>query len=425
MNWINKGEIVVYHNNTDNDVILYSPLARKQERIGEELYEEICSLETPPDFLKHLVDYVPFDERPHVNSPEDYTLLTVLPNNRCNFSCSYCYSASCRNATSMDIGMLRCGIEYFVKSKRDRPLRRNLSISYMGGGEPMLSWNIIKDSIEFAERLAVEESIVISFRIITNGSILSEEQLDFIKKHKIGLSISFEVLEDIQNLQRKHFEIVDNNLRLALQHGIETQLNVTVTPYNVNRIEETYHQMRNRYPEVRHAMFEPVCAQNMFPSPKDMEGFYDAYIAGFMSILALGMTDGVEITSFPYLRTVFPLKRACPGEFCITAEGNLTGCYCVSTDDHPLFDKTLYGRVCRDKVVIDKDVFTDLLTYNVNSRDECRECTARWNCGGGCFHQFQSHDEPFRKKICNFTRKFVEEIIKFRVYAKENKRLSE
>lgn len=418
MIWLDKYEISVYPGRNAGEVILHSPLARRQSVISSAEFERVRSLEEVPAALAHLADYVPFAMRPHVESPEDYTLLTVLPNNRCNFACSYCYSAGCRNTEEITPERLRRCIDFFIESKRSRPTRRKLTISFMGGGEPMLSWPLVTSAVEYAQSKSKADGVDMSFRVITNGSLIDNPSIEFIKRYNVGMSVSFEVLEDIQNLQRKNFELVNSNIRRLLQEGIDTQLNVTVTPANVDRMVETYRVMRQRFPGVRHAMFEPVTAQQLFPTPADMADFYRRYISGFMAIYALGKAEGVEITSFQYLRTIFPLRRACPGELCITAEGNLTGCYCVSTPDHPLFELTRYGRVSDSHVEVNSGSFNALLGYNVDSKEECATCSARWNCGGGCFHQFQSYSKEYQKAVCDFTRAFVYEIIKYKADAK-------
>lgn len=417
MSWIDKYEITVYPGDNDGELILHSPLARKQKKISVSAFEAICHQETVPADMTELTDFIPFDSRPHVVVPEDYTLLTVLPNNRCNFTCSYCYSAGCRNSEELDFDKLKRCIDFFIESKRSRPLRRNLTISFMGGGEPMLSWQTVVRSVEYAEAKSKSEGVSMSFRVITNGSLIDDETITFIRSHNIGMSVSFEVLKEIQNLQRKNYELVDANLKRLLKEGIDTQLNVTVTPHNVADIVEAYQTIRQRYPQVKHAMFEPVTAQEMFSTPEEMADFYNRYIHGFMQIHTQGKKAGVEITSFPYLRTIFPLKRACPGEFCITAEGYLTGCYCVSMPNHPLFDITKYGEVDDDQIKISLDKFNRMLDYNVNSKPECAQCSARWNCGGGCFHLFQSYSEDYLNVVCDFTRAFVREIIKYKANA--------
>lgn len=424
MTWVEKYEISVYEGRTLFDVVLHSPLARTQVVVSAMFFQRVKNDENPPESLEFLCKYAPFDSRPCVNAPEDYTLLTVLPNNRCNFSCSYCYSATCRDMREIDIKALERCIDFFIKSKVERLDRRKLFISFMGGGEPMLSWNVVRDAIIYAGKKAAASEVEMSFRIITNGSLLDDNQLRFIKEYGVGLSISFEILRDIQNLQRRHYELVDSNLLKALDYGIDTQLNVTVTKYNVDRMMETYQAMRKLYPRVKNAMYEPVTSQGLFDSPLDMKEFYDAYIDGFMAIFAEGESSGVGITSFPYLRTVFPLKRACPGEFCVTAEGNITGCYCVSTQAHPLFARTIYGKVGDDTITFDNEQYRRLLSHNVNSNQECKNCQARWNCGGGCFYQFNTYDREYRDVVCDFTRRFVEKITVYRAYNGKKDRIN-
>lgn len=412
MNWIEQAEISIYAAPDENTVILYSPLARRSMQLSRERFGEICELLDPPADLQALTDYIPYEEQPSVKHPQDYTLLTVLPNNRCNFTCTYCYSAGSRDSKEIDPKTLNRCMDYFIDSKLNSSTKRNLTVSYMGGGEPMLSWNVIKQSVLYALSKVEHTDLNLNFRIITNGSILTEEQLDFILRYRISVSVSFEVLEEIQNLQRRHFDIVDFNLRRLLNAGVDTQLNVTVTLANVCRMIETYRTMRQRYPSIANAMFEPVTSESMFETPLQMREFYDEYIKGFISIYYKGRTEGVDITSFPYLRTVFPIKRACPGEFCITAEGKITGCYCVSADNHPLFNQTCYGNFANGEFDFDSIKYNKLLACNKDSNPECRDCSARWNCGGGCFHLFNSYSAPYRKEVCEFTRKFVEQIVR-------------
>lgn len=412
MNWIDKAEITVYNNSEENSIILHSPLARRSTEISKKRFSSIYNLETVPDDLKFLVDYIPYDDRPAVKDPSDYTLFTVLPNNRCNFACSYCYSAGCRDGKELDTDVLNNCIDFFIENKKNQLNRRRLTISFMGGGEPMLSWNVIKQGVEYASQKAIEKKVKLGIRIITNGSLLNDEQIDFIVSNHIGISVSFEILENIQNFQRRHFNIVDSNLRKLLSRGVDTQLNITITPANVSLMEETYKTMRQRYPSITNAMFEPVTSEEMFDSPTDMRKFYNSYISGFINIYKLGKQQGIDITSFPYLRTVYPVKRACPGEFCITAEGKIIGCYCVSNASHPLFHKACYGDFSSGKFIFDYKVYKELLSHNKESKPECKQCSARWSCGGGCWHMFNSYSELYRQEVCEFTRKFVEQIIR-------------
>ena len=109
------------------------------------------------------------------------------------------------------------------------------------------------------------------------------------------------------------------------------------------------------------------------------------------------------------------MERACPGEFCVTANGDITGCYCVDSDRFPLFKQTKYGSINDSEIVFDKNQFENLMGYNVYSKDECQDCEVRWNCGGGCFHQYNTYSKPYRDEVCQFTKNFVKHIVEYKV----------
>ena len=412
MNWFEIHDIYTY--SADGYVILYSPIARKYVVATQEQVDSFLNADCYANVFRPLADYVPLEKQHKVRHPEDYTLLTILPNNVCNFNCSYCYSAAGRNQSVIDIDKLFRAIDYFIDSKPD-DFTRPLTISYMGGGEPLLSWEHVRLSIEYAETKAASRNLRLNFRIITNGSILNEQIIEVLKAKNVDVSVSFEILEEIQNHQRKHYDLVRRNIRRLIDAGIPVQINSTITPSNVGRMSEMLDVLVKDFPEVESAMFEPVTAQGLFPSPRKLAEFYDEYIKGFIDIRRKGDSMGVEIISFSYLRTIFPLDRTCPGEYCLTADGFITGCYCVATSNEPLFKHTCYGAVTDRDVKFDMEQFDRLLSQNVYSKERCRDCKVKWNCGGGCFHLFNSYDLEYQDEVCRFTNDFIEALIVYKV----------
>lgn len=412
MSWLKNNNIVKYQYGEKE--IFYSPIGRCYVVADSEQYEQFQANGNYKEVFEPLSSYVPLSEQRKVRAPKDYTLLTVLPNNVCNFACSYCYSAQGRNGSQITEDKLLPAIDYFFDSKEsgyDRPL----TISFMGGGEPLLSWELVKKGAEYALQKAHERGLRLNLRIITNGSIVDNEKIAFLKANKVEISVSFEILREIQNMQRKNYELVFSNIKTFLQEGIDVQINSTITPHNVDKMREMIEELHSQFPEIRNAMFEPVVAQNMFSTPAEMHTFYERYIEEFVNSRKLANEYGIGLTSFAYLRTIFPLERACPGELCITADGDFTGCYCVATDKEPLFKLTKYGTVKNGIVLFDEKQYKWLLDQNVYSKSECTDCEVKWNCGGGCFHQYRSYSEEYREEVCRFTRKFVEEIVKYKV----------
>lgn len=413
MDWLQDNNIYKYHYD-DDKIILYSPIARKYALVTEEHLSAFLTSGLYSDIMEKLADYVPLNLQKKVCNPSDYVLLTVLPNNVCNFSCSYCYSAQARNGARLSFEKLKVAIDYFFDSK-SMDDKRPLTISFMGGGEPMLSWKCVRQAVTYSRNKADMLGRDLRLRIITNGSILDDEIIDFIVEKKVDMSVSFEIIKEIQNIQRKNYELVSANIKRMIEAGIDVQINSTITAANVDLMSEMVEIIHLNYPQISNVMFEPVVGEVLFETPDDMADFYDKYIDSFVSSRKLADNYGISITSFAYLRTVFPLERACPGEFCITAEGDITGCYCVSTKNDSLFCKTKYGSVVDDEIKFNMENYHNLMNVNVHEKDICDSCKVKWNCGGGCFHQFSLYSEPYQKVVCDFTRNFIEQLVKYKV----------
>lgn len=404
----------IYAYPIEKNFILYSPIARRYLLATDSQINDYLTNGSFEDSFSKLSQYVPLSEQRKVRTPEDYTLLTVLPNNACNFSCSYCYSAAGRNNSYLSLEKLLVAINFLIDSKPDG-FNRVLTIAFMGGGEPFLSWDVMSAGIIHAKNRSSKRNIRLNLRIITNGSILTEKMLEFLALHHIPVSVSFEILPKIQNLQRKNYETVNGNIHRLINHEIPIQLNSTITPANVELMPQMIEVLKADYPAVKNVMFEPVTSQEMFSSISAIHDFYQAYLQQFMIAMQLADEAGIALTSFAYLRTIYPLERACPGELCITADGCFTGCYCIATNTEPLFDKTYYGEVTGGKIVFNMHKYNELISENVYTKDECKDCQVKWNCGGGCFHQYNSYSEVYRKEVCFFTRQFVETLVKYKV----------
>lgn len=389
----------------DGRVIYYSPIARKI------LLSEDTELSASA--FEKLNDYIPVAQQPKVKTPADYTLLTVLPTNKCNFGCSYCYAAAGRDSSSINLPRLKKVIDYFFDSKPSG-FRRPLTISFMGGGEPLMAFEIVRKAVDYARREAKQKMKKLNIRIISNGSLVDQEFIDFCKAQNVEVSVSFDVIEEVQNKQRSQYKEVVNKLYALCEAGVSVQINTTITPLNAEQMPAMLETIHERWPEVRAVMFEPVSGRVGLDNAQ-LEAFLTKYEQGFMTCLRRADAYGMSLTSFAYLRTVFPLDRACPGELCLTSHGDISGCYCVGSPKAPLYENTKYGEVNEHGLEFDLDRYDKLMRENVYSLPECVDCDVKWNCGGGCYYQRHLFDADYRKIQCEFTRRFVKDIICYRV----------
>lgn len=100
----------------------------------------------------------------------------------CNYACSYCSQAfQIADATVSKLA----DVEHFL-TQLDSWITDTPEKVELWGGEPFLYWAKIKRLIPaLAERFPAAR-----FSIVTNGSLLSREKIDFIAKHDIEITIS-------------------------------------------------------------------------------------------------------------------------------------------------------------------------------------------------------------------------------------------
>lgn len=103
---------------------------------------------------------------------------------RCNFGCDYCYMKN--NASSFTFDKFLKFYKYIDFLLRVYGAEKYRFVFF--GGEPTLEWELVKDIVYFIGNDNKKDSIT----LVTNGSLLTKEKLEFIKERKINLSISYD-----------------------------------------------------------------------------------------------------------------------------------------------------------------------------------------------------------------------------------------
>jgi len=361
------------------------------------------------DFIKQLNEGSNYIDSKRDEPIEKTTKLSLIPNNICNLSCSYCYSASGRNRTVIDPEQLRTALDWFVDRKRvdGKPL----SIFITGGGEPLATWETTSRAIEYARQRARAQDVDLYLSVITNGTLVSADKIDFLKRHDSRIGVSFDVLEDLQNLTRGRYDKVRSALNLLSTSGLTVMINTTITPSSVGRMEEIVKAVIEHYPFVSQFTMEPVTAAGLFASFEELRAFYDTFFITYQKAKALADNAGLflRFTFDDALRGI--TKRHCPGKFVLTPSGKISVCHLVSSPLEPRFGECVYGEIRDGKVNIDKCRFDELYSHNVFAYSECTDCIAKWSCGGECFTRRATYPEDYMKEICRFNRRVVEHSI--------------
>lgn len=365
------------------------------------LISDIDSVEITPSMVK-------------IPDIRESTKLSLLPNLTCNFVCSYCYSATGRSATVITWDRVQAMLDYFINETRIPP--QHLSIFISGGGEPLLSWDIVHDAILYARSRALSKGFTLHISIVTNGSLLTETIARFAIEHNCSICVSFEVLPQLQNQQRKHFDIVSKNIEMLGRLGVRTLLNSTITPQSVGLMQEMIKTVANKYPFVVQYTVEPVTGVSMFESADDLRRFYDDFYNEY--IAAKRIAESSELN----LRFTFDdaLRgtsiRHCPGKFCLTPQGDISICHLASSPKEDRYFDCIYGHVEDDCTIhINTRKFNNLYSRNLFSYERCKDCFAKWSCGGECMTRNDTYPADYMEEVCRFNRRFIKHLLLERI----------
>ncbi|MCD8377722.1 MAG: His-Xaa-Ser system radical SAM maturase HxsB, partial [Candidatus Gastranaerophilales bacterium] len=139
----------------------------------------------------------------------DFTSLhMIVATLRCNCLCKYCHASSV-DLNSKNYDMDRKTAQKTIEMIFQTP-SPEIKIEYQGG-EPLLNWETVKESILYAEFLNTLAKKNLSFVICTNLTDITGEQIAFLKKHNVEMSTSFGGDKTIHDLNRKSYIFENSN----------------------------------------------------------------------------------------------------------------------------------------------------------------------------------------------------------------------
>lgn len=123
----------------------------------------------------------------------------VVPTIRCNSNCIYC------QVSRKDIDAPNCDMDKPTAKKIVDIIFKSpssvIKIEFQGG-EPLLSFKIVRYIIEYAEWLNIFKRKHLEFVICTNLSLMTDKMLRYLKKHKVYVSTSLDGQKDLHNKNR-------------------------------------------------------------------------------------------------------------------------------------------------------------------------------------------------------------------------------
>jgi uncharacterized protein len=350
------------------------------------------------------------DEVPRVRA------LSLAISQSCNLACTYCYAQQ-GNFGGAPKMMLRDvafrAVDFLLAPTKPGD---QINLSFLGG-EPLLGRTLLRETVEFANAAARERGVRIGFAMTTNGTLVTEDDVEFFARHRFAVTVSLDGIGETHDRLRPHkngegtFAAIIRKIEplLKRREEIQTSARVTVTPSNLS-LSETLTGLLGYG-------FHSVGISPLLSSPDgrgEMDSAsLDAMLERMVECGELFERHTAEGIRFPFSNMATAMaelhrgtRRNYPcgaglGYLGVSAEGALSACHRFVGDSAGAMGDLARG-------VDDERRNAWLEVRQVDRQEPCRSCWARYLCGGGCHHEVIHRGRP----ACNFIRGWLDYCLK-------------
>ena len=182
-------------------------------------------------------------------------IIHINPTLDCNFCCWYCYENHIANSV-MTPAIFNRVIKLIEKIIHVESIE-NFELGFFGG-EPMLCFgNIIKPIMTKTDELCKDYNTQLHIHFTTNGSILSDEMLNFLKQFDCGFQITLDGGKQCNDKTRffkggrGSYSIILDNIKKIVACKLNTIVRVNYTTANINSVSQILEEFESVSNELR------------------------------------------------------------------------------------------------------------------------------------------------------------------------------
>ncbi|WFU07491.1 SPASM domain-containing protein (plasmid) [Rhizobium sp. CB3171] len=326
----------------------------------------------------------------------------------CNLGCGYCYAQGGSfgaQPKGMDIETARGAVDLLLTQTKSGE-RANLAFL---GGEPLVGREVLHAAANYAAEKAAERGIKLGFSITTNGTLVTEPDIDLFDRLGFAVTISLDGIGPVHDHLRSFkggagsYERILSRIAPLLQRQGRCQVSarVTVTPKNL-ALEETL----DRFVAMG---FHTVGFSPMLSAPDaEHEMQQDDLAAMLEQMVACGHAFERKTLAgerYPFANLLNALREihkgthrpypcgAGVGYLGVSADGELAACHRFVGEQQAVLGSVAEG--------VDHVRQANWLeARHVHAQTGCPDCWARYLCAGGCHHETLHRGRP----ACDFIR---------------------
>lgn len=329
----------------------------------------------------------PFAETSPRRNAFQPTVCVLFLTNQCNLRCVYCYAhGGDHRPQTMSLELARAAIDSVCRNALESGLD-DYTLSFHGGGEPVMAWRLLRDCVAYAR----QTELPVSINLTSNG-VWTARQRAWLAENIDEISLSWDGPPKIQNWQRpkrdgraSHDAVLETARELDRRkraYGVR----VTITDDSIDYLPEIVAYLC-RQTGAQTFQVEPAFDHGRARKDHRALTANDHFAHQFMAAYEIARDQGVHIYfsgSRPWLLT----NRFCKAfekALIVGPDGLVTACYEVYGHDHELAPDFIFGAMDRwGALTINSDIRYHLLECIDARRRTCRECFCYFHCAGDC-----------------------------------------
>ena len=355
-----------------------------------EAYDELYELKKAGQLFAQ-DDYINVSRYIPVNAPVKALCLHVAHD--CNLRCKYCFASTGdfgQGRKIMPPEIAKKAIDFVIARSG---VRHNIEVDFFGG-EPLMAWDTVTQTVDYARSLEEKYNKKFRFTITTNGLLLDEDKRKYINENMDNCVLSLDGRREVNDEFRKtvagtgSYDTIVPKFKALVDErdpNLDYYARGTFTSHNLDFAEDVLSIADAGFDRlsVEPVTADPGCGYDLTEDdlPK-IEAEYDR----LTDIMLERKKEGKPFTFFHFMvdldqgPCVVKRLRGCGAGYeyvAVTPDGDIYPC-------HQFVGKDEFKQGSVLDQSFNMDIAQKFAGMNIYSRPKCQKCWAKFYCSGGC-----------------------------------------
>ena len=318
-------------------------------------------------------------------------ILYLILTNNCNFGCKYCFLDNNPNNEHHHESMTKEIAETAIAKFYEHTIKYNIEspMILFYGGEPLMCKGLLQYCVEYSRRFTTRWR----YSIISNGTLVDEEFVEFCKNNNINVGISLDGpkwIHDTNRIYRESgkptYDDCFKAVTLLKNAGVPYCISLVISDIVLNNCEELFNWIKeNKIQNVFYNLMHFCSFSENYMEYGERMPFF--LTRSFDECSEFGLSEGRlerQLDSFRKQQFIF---SDCGAVGChqvtVLPNGQLTICHGDSVES---------SHCIGDIFNVDFETIKNSqegafwINYSTLNKKECLDCEALFICGGGCPH---------------------------------------